>query len=210
MKIDNRKDYAQAGLHESDVAADPIVQFGHWFADATAAQLPEPYAMTLATVDASGRPSARIVLLRGVDARGFVFFTNYTSRKGQALAAHPDAALIFYWPELERQVRIEGRVSQIDAADSDAYFHSRPQGSQLGAWASPQSQPIANREVLTERLTALTQQYGDQFPPRPEFWGGYRVIPEVVEFWQGRPSRLHDRIVYTLVDGIWQIGRLAP
>jgi len=210
MKIDNRKDYAQAGLHESDVAVDPIVQFGHWFADATAAQLPEPYAMTLATVDATGRPSARIVLLRGVDARGFVFFTNYTSRKGQALAAHPYAALIFYWPELERQVRIEGRVSQIDASDSDAYFRSRPQGSQLGAWASPQSQSIANREVLTERLAALTNQYGAEFPPRPEFWGGYRVEPDVVEFWQGRPSRLHDRIFYTLVDGVWQIGRLAP
>ncbi len=210
MKINNRKDYAQAGLHETDVVANPISQFERWFADATAAQLPEPYAMTLATVDANGRPSARIVLLRGVDPRGFVFFTNYTSRKGQALAVNPYAALIFYWPELERQVRIEGRVSKIDEPESDAYFHSRPQASQLGAWASPQSQPIADRAVLTHRLAVLTTQYGNELPPRPEFWGGYRVEPDVMEFWQGRPSRLHDRILYTMVDGVWQIGRLAP
>ncbi|MFM7678718.1 MAG: pyridoxamine 5'-phosphate oxidase, partial [Roseiflexaceae bacterium] len=206
MQIHTRKDYTQAGLNESDVAVNPIDQFTQWLTQAMEANMHEPYAMTLATVDADNRPSARVVLLRGVDARGFVFFTNYESRKGQALAAYPLAALLFYWPELERQVRIEGVVHKIDAQESDAYFHSRPLGSRLGAWASPQSQTIPNRDTLEARLAEASARYGEQ-PPRPPFWGGYRVQPDTVEFWQGRPSRLHDRLVYTLVDGVWQMRR---
>ena len=209
MQIHTRKDYMQAGLREAEVAANPIDQFTQWLTQAMEANMHEPYAMTLATVDADNRPSARVVLLRGVDTRGFVFFTNYESRKGQALAAYPLAALLFYWPELERQVRIEGVVHQIDAQESDAYFHSRPLGSRLGAWASPQSQTIASREELERRLAEASACYGEQ-PPRPPFWGGYRVQPDTVEFWQGRPSRLHDRVVYTLVDGVWQMRRVAP
>ena len=209
MQIHTRKDYTQAGLREAEVAANPIDQFTQWLTQAMEANMHEPYAMTLATVDADNRPSARVVLLRGVDTRGFVFFTNYESRKGQALAAYPLAALLFYWPELERQVRIEGVVHQIDAQESDAYFHSRPLGSRLGAWASPQSQTIASREELERRLAEASARYGEQ-PPRPPFWGGYRVQPDTVAFWQGRPSRLHDRVVYTLVDGVWQLRRVAP
>ena len=209
MQIHTRKDYTQAGLNESDVAANPIDQFTLWLTQAMEANMHKPYAMTLATVDADNRPSARVVLLRGVDARGFVFFTNYASRKGQAMAAYPLAALLFYWPELERQVRIEGVVQKIDAQESDAYFNSRPLGSRLGAWASPQSQTIASRDELERRLAEASARYGEQ-PPRPPFWGGYRVQPDTVEFWQGRPSRLHDRVVYTLVDGAWQMRRVAP
>jgi pyridoxamine 5'-phosphate oxidase len=209
MQIHTRKDYMQAGLRETEVADNPIDKFTQWLTQAMEANMHEPYAMTLATVDADNRPSARVVLLRGVDTRGFVFFTNYESRKGQALAAYPLAALLFYWPELERQVRIEGVVHQIDAQESDAYFHSRPLGSRLGAWASPQSQTIASREELERRLADASARYGEH-PPRPPFWGGYRVQPDTVEFWQGRPSRLHDRVVYTLVDGVWQLRRVAP
>ena len=209
MQIHTRKDYTHAGLNEADVAANPIDQFTQWLTEAMQSNMHEPYAMTVATVDADNRPSARVVLLRGVDSRGFVFFTNYESRKGQALAAYPLASLLFYWPELERQVRIEGSVHKIEAHESDAYFHSRPLGSRLGAWASPQSQTIASRDVLERRLAEVSASHGEH-PPRPPFWGGYRVQPDSVEFWQGRPSRLHDRIVYTLVDGVWQIRRVAP
>lgn len=209
MQIHTRKDYTQAELSEAVVSADPITQFMQWLQHAMDANLHEPYAMTVATIDADGRPSARVVLLRGVDERGFVFFTNYESRKGQALAANPVAAVVFYWPELERQVRIEGRVHQVSTAESDAYFYSRPLGSRLGAWASPQSQTIVSRDILDARLADAVTRYGEQ-PPRPAYWGGYRIVPDMVEFWQGRPSRLHDRIVYTQHDGGWQIRRLAP
>src|SRR4051812_31517986 len=167
--------------------------------------------MTLATVGAQGRPSARVVLLRKLDERGFCFFTNYESRKGQELAANPWAALLFWWGRLERQVRIEGEVERLSEAESDAYYHSRPLGSQLGAWASPQSQVIANRDFLEERLAGLESEYADHAPPRPPFWGGYRLVPTVFEFWQGGPHRLHDRLRYQLqTDGSWQIERLAP
>lgn len=205
-----RKDYARGSLDETSVEADPIHQFDIWFKQALDAQLPEPNTMTLATVDARGYPSARIVLIKGVDERGFVFFTNYESRKGQDLAANPHASLLFYWIELERQVRIEGTVVKTSPEESDAYFASRPVGSRIGAWASEQSRIIANRAVLDAREKEFTERFGEN-PPRPPHWGGYRLVPEAIEFWQGRPSRLHDRIVYTReADGRWHIGRLSP
>ena len=206
---DLRKDYALASLDEADVAADPLVQFDKWFAEAVAAHCPEPSSMSLATVGADGRPSSRIVLLKGADARGFVFFTNYESRKGRDLAVHPHAALLFHWVELERELRIEGRVEKAPDAETEAYFASRPLMSRIGAWASPQSQEIAGRAWLEERFAAARAQYGEA-PPRPPHWGGYRVIPETLEFWQGRRSRLHDRVVYTRQDAGWRISRLAP
>lgn len=207
-----RKDYKLAALGKRDLASDPITQFRKWLDEAIRAQLPEPTAMNLATVDADGRPSARIVLLKGVDGRGFVFYTNYESRKGRALAAHPYAALTFHWVELERQVRIEGAVEKVSAEESDAYFASRPLASRLGAHASPQSEPIASREALLLKVAAVTARYGalPGGPPRPAHWGGYRVLPERVEFWQGRRSRLHDRLVYLRETGGWRIERLAP
>lgn len=204
-----RKSYERAALDEASSLADPIAQFELWLKQALDAKLPEPNAMTLATVGADGRPSTRVVLIKGVDARGLVWFTNYQSRKGQELAMHPHAALQFHWVELERVVRIEGVVSQVSDEESDAYFASRPLDSRIGAWASPQSQPIASRAVLV----ANAAKYSAQFllhPPRPPHWGGYRLKPDRFEFWQGRPSRLHDRLRYRLQEGAWVRDRLAP
>jgi pyridoxamine 5'-phosphate oxidase len=210
---DLRKDYALASLDEGDVARDPLAQFDKWLGEAIAAGCPEPTAMSLATVGAGGRPSSRIVLLKGLDAAGFVFFTNYESRKGREMAANPQAALLFHWVELERELRIEGRIEKTSAAEADAYYASRPLKSRLGAWASPQSEPIAGRAALEERFAAAEQEYGEN-PPRPPHWGGYRLVPDTLEFWQGRRSRLHDRIVYRRAadekSGSWRIERLAP
>ena len=205
----------RATLDESSVAADPVRQFERWFAEAVRVEAREPNAMTLATAGADGRPAARIVLLKECDARGFVFFTNYESRKGRELDARPAAALLFFWPDLERQVRIEGTVETLDAAESAAYFSARPRMSQLGAWASPQSEPVAGRAALEARLAEVTERFGDAdgAVPRPPHWGGYRVLPDLFEFWQGRASRLHDRIRYRRAQertGAWTIDRLAP
>jgi len=208
---DLRKEYMQRGLDESDVDADPFRQFAAWFDEARAASPVEPNAMALATVGADGRPSLRMVLLKGADERGFVFYTNYQSRKGRELADTPWAALAFFWPEMERQIRIEGRVEPVSVEESDTYFHSRPVGSQLSASASRQSEVIAGREELEQRVAALSAQYQNQEIPRPENWGGFRVIPDAIEFWQGRASRLHDRLRYRLLaSGGWQIERLSP
>jgi pyridoxamine 5'-phosphate oxidase len=198
-------------LDERDVDPDPFVQFRRWLDAALAAQQPEPHAMTLATATRAGKPSARMVILRGLDERGFVFYTDYDSRKGEELAANPFASLVFYWAALSRQVRVEGRVSEVSAQEADAYFASRPTGSRLAAWAAPQSQVIASREALDQRMGELKQRYGLQPAPRPPRWGGYRIAPDVVEFWQGRASRLHDRLRYTRqTDGSWLIERLTP
>ncbi|MET3217659.1 UNVERIFIED_ORG: pyridoxamine 5'-phosphate oxidase [Burkholderia territorii] len=209
---DLRINYSRASLDEADAAPDPFAQFDRWFKEALAAKLPEPNTMTLATVGADGRPSARIVLIKGVDERGFVFFTNYESRKGHDLAVHPQAALLFYWIELERQVRIEGQIEKTSAEESDRYFASRPLGSRIGAWASDQSTVIDSRATLEAREQAVSERYGDN-PPRPPHWGGYRLVPDAIEFWQGRPSRLHDRLLYTrdatAAPG-WTISRLSP
>jgi len=205
-----RKDYGHATLDEHDVADDPIAQFGAWFAQALKAEVNEPNAMTVATVGAGGKPSARIVLIKQFDARGFTWYTNYDSDKGQQLAHHPHAALLFFWPELERQIRIEGKVERTSAQESDTYFHSRPLKSRLAAIASAQSMPIASRAALEQHYDEVAQQYGEQ-PPRPLNWGGFRLVPERLEFWQGRRSRFHDRIVYTLQpDGSWTRQRLQP
>lgn len=207
---DIRVDYTQGELHESQLADNPIVQFEHWFQAAVAAQVPEVNAMMLATV-ADGQPSARVVLLKGFDERGFCFYTNYESRKGKELAANPKAALTFFWPELERQIRLEGTIEKVSPEESDTYYQSRGRGSRLGAWASPQSQLIEDRSLLEERVQEITQRFeGQEEFPRPDFWGGYRLKPHYLEFWQGRKSRLHDRIVYEWVDDTWQIKRIAP
>jgi pyridoxamine 5'-phosphate oxidase len=208
---DLRRDYTQPGLHEADLDPDPFVQFHRWFDAALATPLLEPHAMTLATATPEGRPSARMVLLRGLDAQGFVFYTNYDSRKGGELTANPWAALVFYWAPLERQVRVEGAVAPVTPAESDAYYASRPVGSRLGAWASPQSRPIPDRTVLEQRVAELEVMYPDGNVPRPPNWGGFRVTPSSIEFCQGRPSRLHDRLRYRRQDdGSWLIERLAP
>ena len=205
-----RQDYRVASLSENDVATDPIIQFKNWFSDAVKAQLYEPNVMTFATADSDGKPSARIVLLKGIDENGFVFYTNYESKKAQDLIVNPQAALVFFWAELERQVRIEGIVSKVDKEVSDTYFHSRPIGSQIGAIASAQSSVLSDRSDLEEKFVALTAQYEGKEIPKPDNWGGYLIEPKYIEFWQGRSSRLHDRITYDLVDGDWKISRLAP
>jgi pyridoxamine 5'-phosphate oxidase len=205
-----RKDYMLESLNESDVATDPIQQFTRWWKEAVESEIDEVNAMTLCTVAMNGRPEGRIVLLKDYDEQGFVFFTNYESHKGAELANTPFATLVFFWKELERQVRISGSVVKVPPAESDNYFHSRPLGSRLGALASPQSHPIESREVLESKLQQLEQQYADGQVPRPQHWGGYRVTPDSFEFWQGRPSRLHDRISYTKETGDWAIQRLAP
>lgn len=210
MRIaDIRQEYMRAGLIEKDAATDPLKQFDRWFHDALHADLPLPNAMTLATATPAGRPSARVVLLKGVDARGFVFYTNYTSRKGHELAANPYAALVFTWAQLERQVRVEGAIEKVSAEESDTYFDSRPLGSRLGAWASPQSMVLPDRLTLATKVAAIVLRYGKN-PPRPLHWGGYRVLPEAIEFWQGRRNRLHDRLLYTRQTEGWKIERLAP
>lgn len=207
---DLRKEYSAGGLTEEDAGADPFALFHRWFGDALAADLIDPNAMTLATVGPDGQPSARAVLLKALDARGFTFFTNYDSRKGHEMAANPKVALVFLWHPLERQVRVEGAVEVVSAAESDEYYAKRPLGSRLGAWASPQSAVIAGREVLEQAHAELHAKFPDGEPPRPPNWGGYRVLPTVIEFWQGRRSRLHDRIVFRRTATGWTRERLAP
>ena len=207
---DLRKDYSLAGLLEKDLARDPFRQFEKWFQEAEAAKLPEPNAMVLATAGRHGQPGARIVLLKGMDGRGFVFYTNYESHKGRDLETHPRAALTFPWIALERQVIIEGTVTRVAREESEAYFHTRPRLSQLAAWASPQSTIISGRGVIEESLKVLEKKYAGQEVPLPPQWGGYRVSPETVEFWQGRRSRLHDRLRYRRDKDGWIIERLAP
>lgn len=206
---DLRQEYARQTLDEHQVARDPIEQFQRWFDEALRAELKEPNAMVLATADRGGKPAARTVLLKGLDARGLVFFTNYDSRKGEELAVNPQASLLFLWLELERQIRIEGGIEKVAPHESDEYYRSRPLGSRLGAWASPQSRVMPDRAAIEQRFEEAERTHGAN-PPRPAFWGGYRVLPESFEFWQGRSSRLHDRIRYVKLDAGWHIERLAP
>ena len=207
---DIRTDYKLRSLNESEVAADPIDQFTRWWDEAVASNIDEVNAMTLATATTDGFPSARIVLLKGYDEKGFVFFTNYHSQKGKDLAENPNAALVFFWKELERQVRIEGLVEKTPGDVSDDYYQSRPAGSRIGAWASPQSEVIGSRETIEKNAVAYEKEFSDGTIPRPLHWGGYILKPVKVEFWQGRSSRLHDRILYTFINGAWKIERLAP
>ena len=205
-----RREYTRAGLSEKDVAADPVEQFRRWFGEALSADLHEPNAMTLSTATPDGHPSARIVLLKGFDERGFVFYTNYEGRKGRELEENPFCTLVFYWGELERQVRVEGRAVRVAGEESDAYYEGRPRASRLGAWASEQSRTVQDRGVLEDRLRELEDRFGEDVP-RPPFWGGYRVEPASVEFWQGRENRLHDRLLYSSDGcGDWEIERLQP
>jgi pyridoxamine 5'-phosphate oxidase len=205
-----RSDYRRASLDADRLDPDPLVQLAAWLDDAIRAEAPEPTAMTIATADAQGRPAARIVLLKGIDARGCVFFTHYDSAKGRDLAANPRAALVWFWAPLERQVRVEGGVEVVDAAESDAYFASRPRGSRVSAVASPQSREVPDRAWLEARIAEVERAHPGDDVPRPPRWGGYRVVPAAVEFWQGRPSRLHDRIRYTRHGDTWSLARLAP
>jgi len=204
-----RQEYMRAGLHEKDLAEDPLIQFGNWFAEALRSGIALPNAMTLATATREGRPAARTVLLKGFDSGGLVFYSNYRSRKGREIEENPRAMLLFCWAELERQVGIEGSVTRVSAAESDEYFASRPLGSRLSAVVSPQSEPVPSREVLETRLEEAAKRWRDS-PPRPEHWGGYRLAPERFEFWQGRQDRLHDRLCYRRAAGGWKIERLAP
>jgi pyridoxamine 5'-phosphate oxidase len=206
---DLRRDYARESLTERDVDPDPVAQFEKWFEQALHAGMVEPNAMTLATSTPDGRPSARMVLLKGADANGFVFFTDYRSRKGAELDANPHVSLCFWWDALQRQVRVDGTVARVSREESAAYFHTRPHGSRIGAWASRQSAPLASREALEREVERLERVHPEDVP-LPPHWGGYRVTPESIEFWQGRQSRLHDRIVYTRDGGAWRIGRLSP
>jgi pyridoxamine 5'-phosphate oxidase len=207
---DIRKDYKQQTLSESDVAPTPMAQFDKWWSDAIASNIDEVNAMTLATITSDGKPAARIVLLKGYDENGFVFYTNYESNKAKDLATNPYASVVFFWKELERQVRVEGTVIKTSSSVSDAYFTSRPKGSQIGAWASPQSQVITNRTMLEEQVVSLNKTYENAPIQRPAHWGGYVIQPTQIEFWQGRSSRLHDRIRYRLINQNWVIDRLAP
>ncbi len=208
---DIRKDYMLAALDEDIVGHDPIAFFQKWFSQAQEAHITEVNAMSLATADSHGIPHARIVLLKGLDPHGFVFFTNYDSAKGRDMNANPHAALVFFWKELERQVRIEGIIEKVSPGESDAYFQSRPAGSRIGAWASPQSEEIPDRNILDKNYSKYEAEFSNKDIPRPIYWGGYRVIPNHIEFWQGRPSRMHDRILFTKnEEGTWNRSRLAP
>ncbi len=205
-----RKEYSVQDLSEEKVNPSPVVQFRHWFDEAVNAAVNEPTAMTLATADPEGHPSARIVLLKDFSAEGLSFYSNYESKKGQQLTHNPNAALVFFWPELERQVRLEGKVNILPSGESDSYFSTRPYESKIGAWASRQSSELSSRESLKNKVDEFTSRFKDQTIPRPPFWGGYRFVPHLIEFWQGRPGRLHDRIQYRLQDNKWNISRLSP
>jgi pyridoxamine 5'-phosphate oxidase len=208
---DIRTEYKLRSLNEKDVNANPVVQFTKWWDEAVQSEIDDVNAATLATATLNGKPSARIILLKGYDERGFVFFTNYESNKGREIAANPQVSLVFFWKELQRQIRIEGTVEKVNTKESDEYFSSRPTGSRIGAWASPQSHVIKDRSEIEENAKKYKQQYPDENIPRPPYWGGYRIKPELIEFWQGRPSRLHDRIQYSLQkNNTWKIERLAP
>jgi pyridoxamine 5'-phosphate oxidase len=207
---DLRREYARARLDEASVGSDPVAEFGRWFDEALKAQVLEPNAMTLATVGDDGAPSARVVLLKGFDERGFVFFTDYRSQKGQELERNPRAALVLYWPELERQVRITGQTATIPRAESEAYFRTRPRMSRISAWVSHQSQVIGGRKTLDDRVPELERRFPGEEVPLPPYWGGFRVTPDTIEFWQGRESRLHDRIRYVRNVDQWRIERLSP
>ncbi len=205
-----RKEYSKASLDIATISKDPILQFDIWFKEAVTSSVPEPNAMNLATVN-GGRPASRIVLLKGVEHGKFVFYTNYQSKKGKELEENPACSLTFFWPELERQIRIEGVASRVDTKRSDEYFQSRPRGSQVGAWASPQSSVINERSLLEDRAKLIEEKFkGKEILPRPHQWGGYEIDPFLIEFWQGRPNRLHDRILYSKVEEVWKINRLAP